>query len=173
MVSARSLLSMSLRHLSIIAITTVLGLVPGLADEVAFDAKLGEMRALREKAVAVLGDAGRARGAAGRIDVQVADWFADYLAWEEAHPELTKAALVGDQVFSDDELVGKEEAERRYREHLERERDGALALLGRASGRLEAKRRWPAVPETDWRRMRLPTATSASANGRCFRRVST
>ena len=58
---------------------------------------------------------------AGRIDVQVAAWFADYIEWELANPEITKDALMGHRIFHPDAADGPEEAARRYRQHIERE----------------------------------------------------
>ena len=90
---------------------------------------------------------------AGRIDVQVAAWFADYIEWELANPEITKDALMADRIFHPDAADGPEEAARRYRQHIERELDDSLALLDRAAARLQEDRDWPETREPDWSRM--------------------
>jgi beta-galactosidase len=112
---------------------------------------------------------------AGRIDVQVAEWFADYVEWELAHPEITQDALMGDRFFhpvDTDEAgpcfrpegidwerergrkpAGSEEATRRYHHHIERQLDGASALLDQAVTRLREDRHWPEPCEPDWSRM--------------------
>lgn len=112
---------------------------------------------------------------AGRIDVQVAQWFADYLEWELAHPEITQEALMADRIFHPDDTdetgphfrpegidlerararktPGSGEAARRYNQHIKRQLDGAAALLDQAAARLRENRGWPEPREPDWSRM--------------------
>ncbi|PQJ27242.1 beta-galactosidase [Rubritalea profundi] len=85
----------------------------------------------------------------GMIDLQVARFFAEYVAWELEHPELTAEALGSSEFFKKIEL---DEAEclRRYRAHINRELTGSIEILDQALGRIGSKKKWPEVKEIEW-----------------------
>lgn len=144
---------MSLQIQSAAVLLFLFGSVASAGEAVEASERLIELRA-RQREVAGLVDSASGHAAkASRIDLQVAEWFADYVEWEAENPEATMEALVGDRIFHEGEPAGPEVAARRYREHLERQLDGALALVERAEARLTLEREWPGVANPDWERM--------------------
>ena len=86
---------------------------------------------------------------AGLIDLQVARFFAEYIAWELDHPELTTEALGLSEYFKKIEL-SPEEHQRRYRFHIDHELKGSMEILDQARKRLAADKKWPALKQIDW-----------------------
>lgn len=115
--------------------------------------RLADLRERIDTTSRLLAEADGYPAKAGHIDVQVAEWFADSIEWELANPEITKDALMSDRIFHPDAADGPDEAARRYRQHIERELDGSLALLDRTAARLRENREWPEPREPDWSRM--------------------
>ena len=88
---------------------------------------------------------------AGLIDVQVAKFFAEFIAWELEHPELTNEALGSSEFFKKIELSPAEQ-QRRYRFHINHELKGSMDILDQALARLDADKKWPEVKDIDWRK---------------------
>jgi len=86
---------------------------------------------------------------AGLIDLQVARFFAEYVAWELEHPELTTEALGLSEYFKKIELSPAEH-QRRYRFHIDHELTGSMEILDQALARLAADKKWPEVKQIDW-----------------------
>jgi hypothetical protein len=129
------------------------GVSPGATVD--HEERLVELRGSLERTAELIDGAAGYAAEAGRIDLQVARWFADYIEWELENPALMKQALVGDWIFHSDEPPASEVAAQRYREHLKRELDGAFALVEQAAARLTAQRDWPVTFRPDWERMRF------------------
>ena len=70
---------------------------------------------------------------AGLIDLQVARFFAEYIAWELEHPELMTEALGSSEFF---EGINNDQSEclRRYRFHIDHELTGSMEILDQALG---------------------------------------
>ena len=108
--------------------------------------RLSELRTrLESTRTAVDASSGYAKKA-GLIDLRIAAFFADYVEWELANPELTKDALLANEMYSDNLRGPAErtayaaeegERERRYSFHIDYELAGALQLVEEASERLE------------------------------------
>jgi hypothetical protein len=92
-------------------------------------------------------------GKAGRIDLQVAKFFAQYIAWELEHPEIMKDALVSSKRFEKNIHFDKTTRDKRYTHHVDHELRASMDILDQALARLEQKNSWPAVPEIPWRQM--------------------
>lgn len=86
---------------------------------------------------------------AGMIDLQVARFFAEYVAWELDHPELMTEAL-GSSEFFKKITLDQAECERRYRAHINRELTGSMEILDQALGRIGSKKKWPQVRDIEW-----------------------
>lgn len=86
---------------------------------------------------------------AGMIDLQVARFFAEYVAWELEHPELMTEALGNSEFFKKIEL-DQTECQRRYRAHINRELTGSMEILDQALGRIGSDKKWPEVKELQW-----------------------
>jgi hypothetical protein len=133
-----------------------LALLPALGALAADDpasSRLAELREQLGRTSQALAGADGYPARAGRIDVQVAEWFADYIEWELAHPEIMREALMADRVFDKRAPDGPDEAARRYTQHINRELDGAFTLLERAAARPHEQRDWPEVRAPDWSAM--------------------
>lgn len=90
---------------------------------------------------------------AGLIDLQVAKFFAEYIAWELDHPELTTEALGLSEYFKKIELSPAEH-QRRYRFHINHELTGSMEILDQAMTRLESDKKWPQVKLVDWTKVK-------------------
>ncbi|MBT3201305.1 MAG: hypothetical protein HN350_15500 [Phycisphaerales bacterium] len=86
---------------------------------------------------------------AGLIDLQVARFFADYIAWELEHPELMKEALGSSEFFKKIEL-DQHECEKRYRFHIDHELTSSMEILDQAAERIASGKKWPAPRDIQW-----------------------
>jgi hypothetical protein len=86
---------------------------------------------------------------AGLIDLQVARFFAEYVAWELEHPELMTEALGSSEYFKRIDL-DESECLRRYRSHINRELTGSMEILDQALKRTGSNKKWPKVKEIQW-----------------------
>jgi hypothetical protein len=120
-----------------------------------FDERLDALRQRIDAVAAAVDDAEGYPREAARIDLQVARFFADYIAWELEHPKITKEALAGNIRFQNWGPKNPTDPQKRYRNHLNRELSGAMALLAQAEQRLQADGPWPEPPERDWQQMAL------------------
>jgi len=90
---------------------------------------------------------------AGLIDVQVAGFFAEYIAWELEHPELMKEALGLSEYFKKIE-VDQAERQRRYRFHIDHELTGSMEILDQALNRIASDKKWPQVENIRWEKVK-------------------
>ena len=86
----------------------------------------------------------------GLIDLQVAKYFADYIAWELEHPDIMTEALAANDFFDEQETLTPEQREQRYRDHLDIELTGAMKILDQAMQRLEEDSNEPGVEPIRW-----------------------
>lgn len=91
---------------------------------------------------------------AGLIDLQVAKFFAEYIAWELEHPELMKEALGLSEYFKKIE-VGQPECQRRYLFHIDHELTGSMEILDQALERIASDKKWPEVKEVQWDKVKF------------------
>ena len=111
---------------------------------------------LRQRIDAVAAAAGRAEGlaqAAGLVDVRVATYFADYIAWELDHPRITKDALAANDRYIGQDTLTEAQRDRRYRDHIDRELTDAMALMDQTMRRLGEDARGPGAEPIEWRDM--------------------
>jgi len=90
---------------------------------------------------------------AGRIDLQIARYFARYITWELDHPGIMKEALAANSRYAGQEKLNAEQREQRYHDHLEYERTSAMRLLDQALRRLETDDKRPATDTIPWEKM--------------------
>jgi hypothetical protein len=86
---------------------------------------------------------------AGQIDLQVAKFFAQYIAWELEHPKQMKEALALSGYYKRIKLNESERNERYYFT-LDYELTGAMEILNQAMARLDSDKKWPEVKEIQW-----------------------
>jgi hypothetical protein len=98
----------------------------------------------------------------GRIDVQIAKFFASYIAWELDHPEIMKDALLANEMLEDSRYDGTiekdtdidvSERDRRLTFHIDHELTGSMEILDQALARLDAEVEWPVSPDIQWNRI--------------------
>ncbi|MGM0573602.1 MAG: beta-galactosidase [Bacteroidota bacterium] len=118
-----------------------------------FDQRLSDLRQRIETVAASLQQAEGLAKTAGNIDLQVAKYFAEYIAWELDHPDIMKEALAADDYFPHQETLTPEQRDQRYLEHIDRELTGAMAVLDQALQRLEEDDFRPAPEPISWRDM--------------------
>jgi hypothetical protein len=135
---------------------------PTQSDGIAEQEFRARLSSLTERRAVVENALSRADGyvaAAGRIDLQIAEFFSDYIGWELDHAEMAKDMLAANVMFSDDNrgpvnstnaAANDRERERRFRFHVDHELTGSMELLEQAMRRAELDATWPTVPELRW-----------------------
>ena len=113
-----------------------------------FHQRLSKLREHIATTGAELADAEAYPRQAGLIDVQIASYFADYIAWELEHPEVMKHVLASCEQFISQAELTSSQREQRYHAHLDRELKGSMALLENALSRLSPGRVWPQATES-------------------------
>jgi len=89
----------------------------------------------------------------GIIDMRIAKYFADYIAWELGHPAIMKDALASNDYFKGQETLTPEQRDQRYHEHIDRELTDATVLMDRTMEQLATDVRRPGVEPISWRDM--------------------
>jgi hypothetical protein len=126
--------------------------------------RLAELRRKIDKVAAVLETCDGYPARAGDIDLRVASFFAGYIEWELNNPDLMKDALIGNEVFADENIgpltetlvkVDEKERERRYAFHIDYELTGCMDILNQAMARLDSEVKLPVVSSIDWNRVEL------------------
>ncbi len=136
------------------------GLIPfflvseGRAESSAAD-RLVELKSKIETVSAALQGADPYPAHAGKIDVWVAEEFARYIAWELAHPDLMKEALVASQRYERNVVFDETTAATRYTQHIDHELSASMEILDQAMSRLNAKELWPTLQQPSWDDMQL------------------
>lgn len=97
---------------------------------------------------------------AGLIDLQVAKFFAGYIAWELEHPELMIEALGLSEYFKKIE-VSEAECNRRYHFLIDHELADSMEILEQAMARLGSDKKWPELKDIQWDKVKY--------NDGCFR----
>ncbi len=122
---------------------------------------------LREKISEVNSALERAEGfqkKSGNIDLQIATFFADYIAWELDNVEITKDALMGNvtnvmdpKSFDIKPTTNSDslERERRYQNHIDFELKSSMEILDQALTRLKKDADWPVVQDIQWNHMKF------------------
>lgn len=100
----------------------------------------------------------------GNIDLQIAAFFSEYIAWELDNPEIMKDALVGNKSI----VVGTKsraietganidslEHEKRYQHHIDSELTGSMEILDQALARLKKGVDWPDEKDIEWSQMKF------------------
>ena len=119
------------------------------ADQKDFRDRLTELHARIDSVSDALEGADGYPRKAGLIDLQVARFFADYIAWELDHPELMAEALGSSEFFEGIEH-DQSECLRRYRFHLDHELTGSMKVLNQAFERIASDKKWPEIREPRW-----------------------
>ena len=114
-----------------------------------FGGRLAELNAKIDTVSDTLETADGYARKAGLIDLQVARFFADYIAWELEHPELMKDAL-GSSEFFNKIKVDKPECDRRYRFHIDHELTSSMQILDQAVERIASGKKWPEPKDIQW-----------------------
>ena len=101
----------------------------------------------------------------GNIDLQIAEFFSEYIAWELDNPEIMKEALVGNETravigaFSravkTDANIDSLELERRYQHHIDYELTSSMEILDQALIRLKKDVDWPVAKDIQWNQMKF------------------
>ena len=102
-----------------------------------FDQRLLELRQRIDAVATSLQQAEGLAQKAGLIDLQIAKYFADYIAWELDYPGIMKDALAANDFFDEQETLTPAERDQRYHDHIDRELTGAMALMKQAMRRLD------------------------------------
>ena len=98
----------------------------------------------------------------GRIDVQIAKFFASYIAWELDHPEIMKDSLLANEMLEDSRYDGTiekdtdidvSERDRRFQFHIDHELTGSMEILDQALARLGAEVQRSVAPDIQWNRI--------------------
>ena len=87
---------------------------------------------------------------AGQIDLQIANYFADYIGWELDHPSIMKDALAGNDFSSTQETLNPEQRDQRYHSHIDRELTDAMELLNQSMIRLDQNSNGPGMDPIRW-----------------------
>lgn len=100
----------------------------------------------------------------GNIDLQIAAFFSEYIAWELDNPEIMKDALMGNKAI----IVGTKsravetganidslERERRYQHHIDSELTSSMEILAQALSRLKKDADWPVEKDIVWNQMKF------------------
>lgn len=117
-----------------------------------FDQRLSALHQRIETVAASLQQAGGLARRAGLIDLQVAKYFAEYIAWELDHPDIITEALAANDISPGQEPLTPEQRHQRYIEHINRELTDAMVVLDQAMQRLEEDFR-PGPEPISWRDM--------------------
>lgn len=117
-----------------------------------FDQRLSDLHQRIETVAASLQRAEGLARTAGLIDLQVAKYFAEYIAWELDHPDIIKEALAANDNFPGQEPLTPEQRDQRYLEHINRELTDAMVVLDQAMQRMEEDFR-PGPEPISWRDM--------------------
>jgi len=115
-----------------------------------FDQRLVELRQRIDTVATSLQQAEGLAQKAGLIDLQIAKYFADYIAWELGHPSIMKDALAANDFFDEQETLTPAQRDQRYHEHIDRELTGATALMDQAMRRLDEDANGPDVEPIRW-----------------------
>ncbi len=87
---------------------------------------------------------------AGQIDLQIASYFADYIAWELNHPSIMKDALAGNDFSASQETLNPAQRDQRYHSHIDRELTDAMVLLNQSMLRLDEDSNEPGLEPIRW-----------------------
>jgi len=118
-----------------------------------FRPRLGELQQKIDKVKIKLKQAeGLARNT-GIINMRIAKYFADYIAWELDHPDIMKEALAANNFFDEQVTFTPEQRDQRYLEHIDRELTDATLLMDQAMEHLAADVRCPGLEPVPWRDM--------------------
>lgn len=119
-----------------------------VADE--FAQRLVELRQKIDTVEARLQHAEGLNRNSGLIDLQIAGYFADYIAWELDHPSMMKDALAGNDFSSTQETLNPEQRDQRYHSHIDRELTDAMVLLNQSMLRLDEDSDEPGAGPIRW-----------------------
>ncbi|TDI69615.1 MAG: hypothetical protein E2O86_05145 [Bacteroidetes bacterium] len=86
----------------------------------------------------------------GLIDLRIAKYFADYIAWELDHSDIMRDALSSNDFFDAQETLTPAQRDQRYQDHIDRELTDATALLDQAMQRLSEDDYRPGVKPIRW-----------------------
>jgi beta-galactosidase len=143
-------------HIAALLIACLLQMcVPGESasheiNEQLFQSRLVKLHKKIDAVAAALDDADDFPQRAGRIDLQAARFFAEYIAWELEHPEMMKDALLSSEYFNATPITDPVERDRRYLLHIDSELTGSMKVLDEALSRLKKQVSWPQTREIDW-----------------------
>ena len=115
-----------------------------------FEQRLFELRQRVDTVATLLQQAEGLAQSAGLIDLQVAKYFADYIAWELTHPSITKDALAANDLWPGQEKLNIAQRNERYHDHIDRELTGAMVLMDKAMQRLDEDVHRPGVEPIRW-----------------------
>ena len=118
-----------------------------------FDQRLSDLHQRIETVAASLQQAEGLARTAGMIDLQVAKYFAEYIAWELDHPDIIKEALAANDIIPGQETLTPEQRDQRYLEHINRELTDAMVVLEQAMQRLEEDDFRPVPEPIRWKDM--------------------
>jgi len=118
-----------------------------------FDQRLCKLRRKIDTVTTLLQQAEGLAKTAGLIDLQIAKYFADYIAWELAHPDIMKDALAANDCYAGQEKLTAVQRNQRYHDHIDRELTGAMTLLDNARLRLVKYPHKPGPEPIRWSNM--------------------
>jgi hypothetical protein len=115
-----------------------------------FDQRLAELCQRIESVKTSLQQAEGLVQTEGLIDLQIAKYFADYIAWELEHPGIMKEALAANDFFDEQETLTPAQRDQRYHYHIDRELSGAMTLMDQVMQRLDEDAHGPDVEPIRW-----------------------
>jgi len=115
-----------------------------------FDQRLIQLRQKIDTVATALQQADGLAHTTGLIDLQIAKYFADYIAWELDHPGIMKDALAANDFFDEQETLTPAQRDQRYHDHIDRELTGAMELMNQSMWRLDEDANGPGVEPIRW-----------------------
>lgn len=106
-------------NLSFLTLMLCIGLLCACTTAPTYEQRLTELRARIDAVNAQLDQADGYAQQAGRIDTRIAGYFADYIEWELAHPEMTAEALASNDRYRGQHTLSPAEREARYHAHVD------------------------------------------------------
>ncbi|BAX78808.1 hypothetical protein ALGA_0414 [Labilibaculum antarcticum] len=114
----------------------------------------------------VLEDAEGFQKKSGNIDLQTAEFFSEYIAWEIDNPEITKDALMGNEAIvisvgasslavKTGANIDSLEREKRYHHLINFELTSSMEILDQALIRLKKDAVWPDQEDIQWDQMKF------------------
>jgi beta-galactosidase len=120
-----------------ILITTLNACKTEVSDR--FEQRLFELRQKIDTVATALQQAEGLTKTDGNINLNIANYFADYIDWELNHPDITKDALSRNDLWPGQEKLSTEQRDQRYHDHIDRELTDAMVLLEQTMQGLDNK----------------------------------